>query len=95
MRDCDNCARLGTENCRIRQGYAIGSNEVESCPHLYPARFARLCSDCTPHNQRICRSVFGKLWSDKSWGGVGCRHPIDDYVNRWHPLTVPPPPAEE
>ena len=93
--DCENCANRGNaEKCAIARGHAPDSNAALTCENLYPQNFARLCKDCPPHTRAICRNVFGKFHEDKSWGGVGCRHHIDDYVQKHHQEIPPPPPME-
>ena len=99
-RDCDNCSNRGdASKCELAKGHSPDSTSVLTCEHLYPARFTRLCRDCPTATFKACRHVFGRLWRDKSWGGVGCRHPeqIDDYAAKWMPSEaaqseMPPPP---
>ena len=94
-RDCDNCSNRGdASKCELAKGHAHDSNSVLTCELLYPSKFTRLCITCSPHTKAVCKQVFKRLWIDKSWGGIGCRSPIDDYVQKWHPETQPPPPME-
>ena len=95
-RDCGNCANRGdVSKCELAKGHAPDSASVLTCEHLYPSKFTRLCKDCPPHTQAVCKDVFDRFWRDKSWGGAGCRHPIDDFVDKWHPaVEMPPPPME-
>ena len=100
-RDCFTCAHLRDTDCQISRGCDPNSDKARTCERLYPAKFARLCKDCPTATFKACRHVFGRLWHDKSWGGVGCRHPekIDDYAAKWMPADaaqseMPPPPPE-
>lgn len=43
--------------------------------------YARICRDCPDETRNECRRRFkGALWWDKSHGGVGCAHPIDEHT---------------
>ena len=43
----------------------------------------RRCGECPPWTQTVCRHAFGKYWNDKSSGGEGCDHPLDDVAEEW------------
>ena len=53
------------------------------------------CDTCASIER--CKHAFGKYWTDKSRGGIGCTYPLsagaEKPVERKPPAPQPPPPA--
>lgn len=57
----------------------------------------RKCSKCPEWTRTVCKHAFAERWNEKSHGGDGCDHPLDDVAeawrkNGWLPQAEPQPP---
>ena len=51
----------------------------------------RKCSECPEWTRTVCKHAFAERWNEKSHGGEGCDHPLDDVAEAWRKAGWTPP----